>query len=136
MGTIYHALFFCQIEPAVLIPGTIIAIGFFFVLKAKLFVFCNTPEMLDLSIFETALSQVCLAPLIYGVGSVVMSYIENQIDPNHPFEYDQGLICIGLSLLFFFNPNDILNKMAMWGMECCSKIEIKKKKKKEDNGKV
>jgi hypothetical protein len=43
MGTIYHSVFFCQINPAVLVTGTLITIGFFFVLKAKLFYFCKYP---------------------------------------------------------------------------------------------
>ena len=127
-------MFFCQIEPAVLITGTLIAIGFFFVLKAKLFYFCNAPEILDLSVFETALSQACLVPIIYGAGAISLSYIESQIDPSRPVQYHQAIICLGLAFLLFFNPGDVFNKLVMYGVDCFMKI--KPNKTKEDKGKV
>ena len=90
--------------------------------------------MLDLSVFETALSQACLVPIIYGAGAIVLSYIENQIDPNRPIEYHQAIICIILSFAFFFNPGDVFNKLVKWGVECFSKIKLHEKK--EDKGTV
>ena len=81
MAAIYHSAFFCQIEPLVLITGSLIIIGYYFVLKANLFYFCKSPDMLDLSVFEAAMAQAGLVPLFYGAGAMTLTYIDNQLDP-------------------------------------------------------
>jgi hypothetical protein len=81
MATIYHLAFFCQVQPVVLITGPLIITGFYFVLKANLFYFCKSPDMLDLSVFEAAMTQACLVPLFYGAGAMTLTYIDNQLDP-------------------------------------------------------
>ena len=81
MATIYYSAFFCQIKPLVLITAALVIIGFFVVLKANLFYFCKSPDMLDLSVFETAITQACLAPLFYGARIMAFTYINNKLEP-------------------------------------------------------
>lgn len=63
-------------------------------------------------IFETALSQAALIPIVYGAGTIVISYIENHYDPTLPINYVPALISIGLGIFGFFNPGDCLNIVA------------------------
>lgn len=68
-------------------------------------------------IFETVLSQAVLIPVIYGAGSIVISYIENSYNPKLPKNYVPPLISIGLGVFGFFNPGDFLNIIAKWIVE-------------------
>jgi hypothetical protein len=102
------------------------------VYRIHIFYYCNAPKLLDVSVFCTALTQVCLAPLLYGIGSVVLSYTENSLNPKHPFEFYQGLICIGLTLLFWFNPYHVFYKMAKYIVECANQICCKNNIRQED----
>lgn len=43
-----------------------------------------------------------------------------KIDKSRPLEYHQGVICICLGVIFFFNPGDIFNKLVI---KLMSKIE-------------
>lgn len=119
-------------QPAILLVCTLSTLGNIIVYRFQIFFHCSAPKLLDVSVFNTALSQACLAPLLYGIGSVVLSYTDSSLNPNHPFEYHQGLICIGLSSLFYLNPYHVFSIMANDIVECTNKICCKKNIKQED----
>ena len=50
------------------------------------------------------------------------------IDKSRPLEYHQGVICICLGTIVFFNPGDIFNKLIIKFMSKIEKIEFFKKK--------
>jgi hypothetical protein len=67
-------------------------------------------------VFETALSQAAIVPIIYGAGSIVITYIEASYNPSLPLSYTQGFIAVGIGFFGFFNPKDCLNKIAKFFM--------------------
>jgi len=56
--------------------------------------------------------------------------------PDRPIEYIQGIICIVLGALFFFNPGNFFNFLTERAIKCLNQYAILKTKKKEDKGKV
>ena len=80
--------------------------------------------MTDLLVFETALSQAGLVPIMYGTGSVVIAYMERSINKDIAMPYVSSFICIGVGLLGIFNPGDILNKIVKKIMKSCKCLVI------------
>ncbi len=71
---------------------------------------------------------MALVPLIYGAGAIATSYIEVTLDKSRPLEYIQGVICICLGTIVFFNPGDIFNKLIIKLMSKIENIDFFKKK--------
>lgn len=112
IGAIIHAAFFCHLQPFILILVTGMIASFYFINKIKILRYCKIPEMTELLVFETALSQAGLVPIIYGTGSIVISYLEYLKDDSLPINYVPSAICIGIGFFGIFNPCDILNKIV------------------------
>ena len=112
IGAIVHAAFFCYLQPFIIILVTIMVILFYFINRYKLITYCKIPEMTDLLVFETALSQTGLVPIMYGVGSLSLAYMESTVSKNVEMPYISSLIAIGLGLLGILNPGDVLNKIV------------------------
>jgi hypothetical protein len=55
--------------------------------------------------------------MVYGAGSIVMSYIETHYNPNLSTNYYPAIISILLGLLGFSNPGDFLNKTTNYFMD-------------------
>ena len=53
-----------------------------------------------------------MVAILYGIGSIMITYIENQSNPEMPVNYVPSLISIGISLLFIGNPGDVFNKLV------------------------
>ena len=59
-----------------------------------------------------------MVPVVYGVGSIAMSYIENAKNPEMPTHYISGLIAIGLAVLFIGNPFNLFNILTEKIVKC------------------
>ena len=46
--------------------------SFYFINKLKLLRYCKIPEMTEILVFENAISQAGLVPIIYGLGSITV----------------------------------------------------------------
>jgi hypothetical protein len=114
MAAVYQAVFFCQLQPMLMFLVTITVFLFYWVNKVKLLRMCKIPEITEILIFETALAQAAIIPIIYGSGSIVLSYIEYTENQSLPLDYTPAIICISIGLFSFFNPGDILNKVVSW----------------------
>jgi hypothetical protein len=75
MAATFQAAFFCQLQPSLLVLIFLVVVFFYWVNKYKVLRTCNIPEITEILIFETALSQAALIPIVYGAGSIVMTYI-------------------------------------------------------------
>ena len=75
IGAIIHAAFFCHLQPFIMIIVTLMVLVFYFINKVKILRMCKIPEMTELLVFETAISQAGLVPILYGVGSISISYL-------------------------------------------------------------
>ena len=63
---------------------------------------------MEKSIFEVALVHFTFVPIFYGVGAIYNSYVAYQIDNTREFNFLGSAICIGLGLLSYFNPKNII----------------------------
>ena len=75
MAATYQAAFFCQLQPSLLILVTLVVVFFYWVNKFKVLKTCKIPEITEMLIFETVLSQAAIIPMVYGAGTIVISYI-------------------------------------------------------------
>ena len=82
--------------------------------------------MTELLVFETAISQAGLVPILYGVGSISISYMEYTLDNTLPINYVPSGIAIGIGLFGIFNPGDILNKIVIKIMEWFECISVER----------
>lgn len=64
--------------------------------------------MTEKLIFDVALYQFMLVPVFFGVGCIFNSFIANKIDTTLSFYYLASGICIGLGLLNYFNPKNVI----------------------------
>ena len=78
LPNIMQALFFCQLQPILLLFACVQTILFYWVCKIKVLKICKIPVLIDRLVFEVAIYQVMLAPIFYGVGSIFNSYISNR----------------------------------------------------------
>ena len=76
LGALIHAAFFCQLQPSIVILVTVMVLIFYIINRIKLLYVCKIPEMTELLVFENVLSQAGLVPIMYGVGSLVISWME------------------------------------------------------------
>jgi hypothetical protein len=116
MAATYQAAFFCQLQPSLLILVTLVVICFYWVNKFKVLRTCKIPEITEMLVFETALSQAAFIPIVYGAGTIVISYIENHYNPNLPVNYIPAFVSIGIGVFGFSNPGDCLNKVVNFMM--------------------
>ena len=121
-----HAAFFCHLQPFIVILVTIMVLVFYFINKFKILRYCRIPEMTELLVFETAISQAGLVPILYGVGSISISYMEYTLDNTLPINYVPSAIAIGIGLFGIFNPGDILNKIVRKIMEWFECISVER----------
>lgn len=126
IGAIMHAAFFCHLQPFIVILVTIMVLVFYFINKFKILRYCRIPEMTELLVFETAISQAGLVPILYGVGSISISYMEYTLDNTLPINYVPSAIAIGIGLFGIFNPGDILNKIVRKIMEWFECISVER----------
>ena len=124
IGAIIHAAFFCYLQPSILILVAIMVIIFYFINRLKLITYCKIPEMTELLVFETALAQAGMVPIVYGVGSIVLAYIHQRVEPGLQIPYVSSAIAIGVGLIGFFNPCDILNILTKKVIKCCSCLVV------------
>lgn len=120
--SILHAAFFCKLQPIILAIAVVTMALLFMVNKVRLLRFCKIPDMSDHLIFETAVYMLSLVPVYYGAGSMVLSYFQNIDNPTgYKFDLILPLVCIGLGLLCFFNPKDIINRIIrlIVSFPCC-----------------
>lgn len=125
IGAIIHASFFAHLQPFIIILVAIMVLIFYLISRFKLLYMCKIPEMTELLVFETALAQAGLVPIMYGTGSLVISFMEDQISPNKiQMPWISSLIAIGIGLIGIFNPGDFLNKLVKKIMKSCKCLVI------------
>ena len=62
--------------------------------------------------FETAVTHTDLAPIIYGCGSLLVAYYQHFLHNSDVYEVKFPLIAIGIGVLAFSNPGDIINRLV------------------------
>ena len=67
--------------------------------------------------------------MVYGAGTIVLTYIESHYNPTLPLNYTPAIISIGIGFFGFFNPKDWLNRSVNFMMD-------KIMKKDDNNGKA
>lgn len=68
-----------------------------------------------------------LVPIFYGVGAIFNSYIANSID-GREFLLLASAICVGIGLLNYFNPRNIVQDFVeFFVIRCACCLEPKKK---------
>lgn len=70
------------------------------------------PELTEILVFDTALTHTDLAPIIYGCGSILTTYYQYKIYNYEVYDIKFPLIAIGIGLMAFGNPANILNKLV------------------------
>jgi hypothetical protein len=118
LPNIMQALFFCQLQPMLLVFAFAQTFLFYWVCKIKVLKISKIPVLIDRLVFEVAVYHVMLAPIFYGVGSIYNSYVSSRLNPNVSFSFVGGAICVGLGLLNYFNPGNIFQKIVNCIAEC------------------
>ena len=113
-----QAIFFCQLQPVLLLFAFAQTFLFYWVCKIRLLKICKIPDLLDKLVFESVIYLVMLAPIFYGVGSIYNSYVSHRLNPNINFSFVPAAICVGLGVLNYFNPCDMFQKMVK-ALMCC-----------------
>ncbi len=85
-------------------------IFFYWVCKFKIVKFCKIPQITEKLIFDVASYQLILVPVFYGAGSIFNSYIGNKLDDTREFRYLGSAICVGIGLLNYFNPKNLVQE--------------------------
>ena len=67
-----------------------------------------------------------MVPIIFGAGTIVLSYIETSYNPTLPLNYTPAIISIGIGVIGFFNPGNFLNKLVKFIMEKIIKKDVEK----------
>jgi hypothetical protein len=114
LPNIMQAVFFCQLQPILLLFAFVQTCLFYWVCKIKVLKFCRIPVLLDKFIFDSAIYQVMLAPVFYGIGSICNTYISNRINPNIQFSFLGAAICLGLGVFNYLNPGNIFQRLVEW----------------------
>ncbi len=121
--SILHGAFFCKLQPIILLIVVVTMALFYVVNKIRLLRFCKIPDMTDHLIFETAVYMLSLVPIYYGTGTIVLTYFQSVDNPNlYHLDMIVPLVCVGLGLLCFFNPKDIINRIIrlLVSFPCCT----------------
>ena len=81
--------------------------------------------MTELLVFETALSQATLVPIMYGAGSLTLAFIEKTY-ANKEIElpYVSSFISIAIGFIGIFNPGGFLNKIVKKIMKSCKCLVV------------
>jgi hypothetical protein len=80
-------------------------------------------------VFNTALSQAGIVPIIYGLGSFCLTYVQQGMKQIYDLTLVFQVIAIFFGLLSFFNPGDILNILMEKMLLALNFIEEKKTEK-------
>lgn len=126
MPNIAHAVFFCKLQPIILIFACIQAFFFYWVCKIKVLKMCKMPAITEKLIFEVAIYQVMLAPIFYGTGSIFNSYASHQLNNELDFHFIGSAICVGIGCFNYLNPGNLFQKIVNCLMSCCQCINAKK----------
>ena len=123
-GAILHAAFFCPLQPFIIVLVTIMVFFVYVINRFKILRHCKIPEMTELLVFETVLSQAAMVPLMYGAGSIVIAFIQRRLNKDIEMPYISSLICIAIGLIGIFNPGDFLNKIVKKIMKSCKCLVV------------
>lgn len=108
-----HGLFYCQLQPMILIFVFVQTFLFYWFCKVKVLKMCKIPVMTERLIFEVAIYQMMLAPLFYGGGAFFNSYVSNKKNnPQTDLHFLGAAICFGIGGLNYFNPGNLFQKIV------------------------
>lgn len=74
---VFHAVFYCHLLPPLLFFALAEIFLYIWINRVKILRFCKLPELTEILVFNTALSQAALVPIIYGGGSHLIGYFEH-----------------------------------------------------------
>lgn len=118
---IMHAIFYCQLQPMVLIFVFAQIFLFYWVCKIKVLKMSKIPAMTERLIFEVAIYQVMLAPIFYGAGSFFTNYVSNKKgNPETDLHFIGAAISFGIGSFNYFNPGNIFQRVVVCISECFS----------------
>ena len=130
---IFHALFFCHLQPIILAFVSLNMTLFFFVMKYMLFRRCKIPELTNVQVYQFAMFAISYGAVFYGVGSLFFLIIDEKVDLNQNISF-----CIPsvLCLLIWFlanlnvcNVSESINNLVLNLIESASKKDKCVKKK-------
>jgi hypothetical protein len=113
-----HALFFCELQPFILVLVAIQIFLFYWACKVRVLRMCKIPALIDRLVFEVAIDEMMLAPIFYGVGSIYNSYVASQLQENISFNFIASSICVGIGVLNYVNPADFTLKLIERITDC------------------
>jgi hypothetical protein len=71
---VFHAIFFCHLSPPLLFFALAEIFIYLWINRIKLLRFFKIPELIEILVFDNAITQACLVPIIYGCGSHFIGY--------------------------------------------------------------
>lgn len=130
---IFHALFFCHLQPIILIYVSLNMTIFFFIMKYMLFRRCKIPELTNVQVFQFAMFAISYGAVFYGVGSMFFLIIDDNLiikDSIHLLV--PSILCIilwFLTSLNVFNVSDAINNFLINAISSANKKSKQIKKK-------
>ena len=91
---------------------------YFWINKYKLLRLIKIPELTEILVFDTALTQADLAPIIYGCGSLLIAYYQEKLYHYDVYDVRFPFIAIAIGLVSFTNPANILNRLVSPLVDC------------------
>jgi hypothetical protein len=103
---IFHTLFYCHLEPIVILFAIINISGFLVIMKYILFRRCKIPELTEIQIFDFAMFGLSCGAASYGAGSLYFLVISEHslgmdIDST---KYIPSCLCIIFWFISSMNP--------------------------------
>ena len=134
---IFHALFFCHLQPILLIYVSLNMTIFFFIMKYMLFRRCKIPGLINVQVFQFAMFAISYGAVFYGFGSMFFLIIDDKIvikDSVHILV--PSILCLIVWFLInlnLFNVSDIINNYIINSIASANKRNktIKKKEFRE-----
>ena len=75
-SAVFHSMFYCHLQPLILLVVTINMCFFLFIMKYMLFRRCKIPEMTCFKVFQYALFTLSIAPVYFIVGSIFFLFVD------------------------------------------------------------
>jgi uncharacterized membrane protein len=131
---IFHALFFCHLQPSILLYVVLNMTLFFFIMKYMLYRRCKIPELTNVQVFQFAMFAISWGAVFYGAGSMFFLIIDENIQlKNHIHLVIPSIVCFIIwfvANLNVFGLFDCLNGFLCYHLEQAIKHRPNKDKKR------
>lgn len=124
LAGLFHASFYCTLQPFLLVLAALGALAFYYIKKYLLLTRYTSPKMLNKLVFSNAISAISYMPLFYGTGSLV--FLNYVYTPELELVLPGGLAIL-LGIFNIVNPTGLVDRPINFFYKLATRKTVLKK---------